>query len=104
MKQEDTLKRLYWSTNKEQIKHILSRINIKYLYGLIDKLKDIQHHKIYDPIDDDIDYYDKVNFQEVKKLSYITSKVVCKYDGCIFEVSLKTIKDELKRRDKDEQK
>lgn len=104
MKQEDTLKRLYWSTDKEHIKHILSRVNIKYLRGLFDKLKDIQHHKIHDPIDDDIDYYDKVNFREVNELSYITSKVECKYDGCVFEVSLKTIKDELKRRSNEVQK
>jgi hypothetical protein len=104
MKQQDELKRLYWSTDKDRIKHILSRVNIKYLYGLLNKLKDIQHHKIYDPIEDDIDYYDKVDFQEVNKINYVTSKVVCKYDGCIFEVSLKTIKDELKRRSEEAQK
>ena len=28
-------KRLYWSTDKEKIKHILSRVNVKYLRGLI---------------------------------------------------------------------
>ena len=28
-------KRLYWDTDKEKIKHILSRVNVKYLRGLI---------------------------------------------------------------------
>jgi hypothetical protein len=27
-------KRLYWNTDKEKIKHILSRVNVKYLRGV----------------------------------------------------------------------
>lgn len=32
-------KRLYWADNKEQIKEILSRVNIKYLEGLKKKFQ-----------------------------------------------------------------
>lgn len=31
---EVELKRLYWSTDKDKINHILSRLNPKYLIGL----------------------------------------------------------------------
>ena len=43
-------------------------------------------------------------FIENHNKSYTDTKVWCKYDGCIFEVSLKTLKDELDRRKKEEKK
>lgn len=65
--------RLYWSSGKKQIKEILSTVNIKYLMGLLQKLTRNQY-------------------------GTKGSRIYCRYSGYQFQVSAKTIKDELKRR------
>ena len=71
-------KRLYWSTDKEKIKHILSRVNVKYLRGLIRQF--ILPYSDYDTI-------------AVKDL-----RLFIRYDGYQFTVSEKTVIKELYRR------
>ena len=71
-------KRLYWNTDKEKIKHILSRVNVKYLKGLIRQF--ILPHNDYDTI-------------ALKDL-----RLFIRYDGYQFTVSEKTIIKELYRR------
>lgn len=66
-------RRLYWADNKEQIKEILSRVNIKYLEGL------------------------KKKFQETDRGTNGT-RFYIRYDGYEFQVSPTTIKKELRRR------
>ena len=65
--------RLYWCSGKKQIKEILSTVNIKYLMGLLRKLTRNQY-------------------------GTKGSRIYCRYSGYQFQVSAKTIKDELKRR------
>ena len=69
----ENFKRLYWMTHKKQIKEILSRVNIKYLKGL------------------------KLRFTKSAEGANGT-RLYCRYDGYEFQVSLKTINDELYRR------
>ena len=66
-------KRLYWVSNKKQIKEILSTVNEKYLKGLRHKLT---------------------------RNAYGSrgSRIYCRYSGYQFQVSKKTIDDELRRR------
>ena len=66
-------KRLYWQSDKRQIKEILSTVNEKYLRGLERKLT-------HNP-----------NGSK-------GSRIYCRYSGYQFQVSRKTIKDELRRR------
>lgn len=70
-------KRLYWSSNKKQIKEILSTVNEKYLKGLRHKLT---------------------------RNAYGSrgSRIYCRYSGYQFQVSKKTIDDELMRRRKND--
>ena len=65
--------RLYWCSEKKQIKEILSTVNIKYLMSLLQKLTRNQY-------------------------GTKGSRIYCKYSGYQFQISAKTIKDELKRR------
>jgi len=103
-----TEKRLFWKTNKEQILHILSRVNIKYLRSLINQCKNLQNENEYlngrDALLVMASPELRNEFIENHNKSYTDTKVWCKYDGCIFEVSFKTLKDELKRRSKEGQK
>lgn len=71
-------KRLYWNTDKENIKHILSKVNIKYLRGLIRRF--ILPHNDCDTI-------------AVKDL-----RLFIRYGGYQFTISEKTIIKELYRR------
>ena len=73
--------RLYWSTDKEKIKHILSRVNVKYLRGLIRKF-----------IISDYDWCDYVS-------SLTNICIFLRYDGYQFLVNRKTIIKELYRRE-----
>lgn len=66
-------KRLYWSSNKDQIKDILSTVNEKYLKGLYRKLQCSTNGKN-------------------------GSRIYCRYNGYQFQVSAKTVIDELNRR------
>lgn len=72
--------RLYWSTDKEKIKHILSRVNVKYLRGLIGQFF------VKDP--------------EWFEYEYSMDNIVIflRYDGYQFLVNEKTVIKELYRR------
>ena len=72
-KEHRDFKRLYWAFNKKQIKEILSTVNEKYLKGLRHKLT---------------------------RNAYGSrgSRIYCRYSGYQFQVSKKTIDDELTRR------
>ena len=72
-KEHRDIKRLYWSSNKKQIKEILSTVNEKYLKGLRKK---------------------------ITRSAYGShgSRIYCRYSGYQFQVSKKTIDDELTRR------
>lgn len=72
-KEHKDFHRLYWNSNKKQIKEILSTINIKYLKGLLNKLTRNQY-------------------------GTRGSRIYCRYSGYQFQVSAKTIKDELNKR------
>jgi hypothetical protein len=72
-KEHKDFHRLYWNSNKKQIKEILSVINIKYLKGLLNKLTRNQY-------------------------GTKGSRIYCRYSGYQFQVSAKTIKDELNKR------
>ena len=72
-KEHKNFHRLYWNSNKKQIKEILSTINIKYLKGLLNKLTRNQY-------------------------GTRGSRIYCRYSGYQFQVSAKTIKDELNKR------
>ena len=76
-KEHSDFKRLYWSSNKKQIKEILSTVNEKYLQGLRNKLT---------------------------RNAYGSrgSRIYCRYSGYQFQVSKKTIDDELRRRCKND--
>lgn len=69
--------RLYWSSNKKLIKEILATVNEKYLKGLRHKLT---------------------------RNAYGSrgSRIYCRYSGYQFQVSKKTIDDELMRRCKND--
>jgi hypothetical protein len=71
-------KRLYWNTDKDKIKKILSKVNVKYLMGLI-------RQYIY-PFECDYDVSTK------------DLRLFIRYDGCQFTVSRDTIIKELYRR------
>jgi hypothetical protein len=67
-------KRLYWNKDKEQIREILSIVNEKYLRGMYRKIQRNPHGKN-------------------------GTRIYCRYSGYQFQVSGKTILDELKRRE-----
>ena len=79
-KEHPNFVRLYWSTDKEKIKHILSRVNVKYLRGLIRQL-----------IVKDFDWFEY-------EYSMHNIVIFLRYDGCQFLVNRKTIIKELYRR------
>lgn len=88
----NNFKRLYYKTDKEQIMQILHHLNIKYLISLYKKAIHAQHVTLawtWDyPTEDDM------------KTAYISVYQMVNYDGCQFQASVKTLKDELKRREK----
>lgn len=86
------LKRLYWKTDKEQIIRILQHVNVKYICSLFRKARNQQ---LYDCKASTYNCED-----DIRTETYTKSMVVCKYDGCVFHVSLKTLKDEIYRREK----
>ena len=89
MKQQDKLKRLHWTTDKEQILHI--RTSSKVGQAIADTRELLQSLCLKD--NEVVDGFNK-HRAEV----YANTKVECKYDDCVFDVSFKTLKDELKRR------
>lgn len=87
----NNFKRLYYKTDKEQIMQIMHHLNIKYLLSLYKKAiqkECIEAYWTYTyPTEDDW------------KTAYISVYQIVNYDGCRFRASVKTIKDELKRRE-----
>lgn len=87
----DNFKRLYYKTDKEQIMQIMHHLNIKYLLSLYKKAIHAQRVTMawtWDyPTEDDW------------KTAYISVYQMVNYDGCRFQASVKTLKDELKRRE-----
>ena len=71
-------KRLYWNTDKDKIKEFLSRVNVKYLRGLIRQYT-YPFECFYDVSSKDL-------------------RLFIRYDGCKFTVSRDTIIKELYRR------
>lgn len=71
--QHRDFRRLYWSSDKKQIREILSTVNEKYLNGLQERLRNNQYGKR-------------------------GSRIYCRYSGYQFQVSAKTVADELNRR------
>lgn len=86
------LKRLYWSTDKEQINHIISRLNPKYLIGLYKRCNKEIHKKVA--------VLQYMNSTDFKAEVLYNTPVEVKYDGCIFNVSLKTLFKEINKRNK----
>ena len=87
----NNLKRLYYKTDKEQIMQIMHHLNIKYLLSLYKKAIHAQHATLAETCD----YPTKVDM----KTAYISVYQMVNYDGCRFRASVKTLKDELKRRE-----
>lgn len=71
-------KRLYWSTDKDRIKEILSKVNVKYLRGLIRQYT--------------------YPFECDYNISSKDLRLFIRYDGCQFTVSQDTIIKELYKR------
>ena len=88
----DNFKRLYYKTDKEQIMQIMHRLNIKYLLSLYKKAIHEEHVRAAWTWD----YLMEVDM----KTAYINVYQTVKYDGCQFQASVKTLKDELKLREK----
>ena len=86
------LKRLYWKTDKEQIIRILQHVNVKYICSLFRKARNQQ---LYDCRSTTYECEENIRTE-----TYTNSMIVCKYDGCIFHVSLKTLKGKIHRREK----
>ena len=79
----NNFKRLYYKMDKEQIMQIMHHLNIKYLLSLYKKAIRAQRN----PTEDDW------------KTRYVQVYQMVNYDGCRFRASVKTLKDELKRRE-----
>ena len=87
----NNFKRLYYKTDKEQIMQIMHHLNIKYLLSLYKKAIHAQHATLAGALD----HPTKVDM----KTAYISVYQMVNYDGCRFQASVKTLKDELKRRE-----
>lgn len=87
----NNFKRLYYKSDKEQIMQIMHHLNIKYLLSLYKKAIHAQHATLAGALD----YPIKVDM----KTTYISVYQMVNYDGCRFRASVKTLKDELKRRE-----
>ena len=72
-------KRLYWSTDKNRIKEIMSRVNAKYLKGLLRHFRNFPFEEYY-----------HINSNDLR--------LFLRYDGCQFTVTHQTIIKELYKR------
>lgn len=91
MKQQQELKRLYWKSDKEQIMQIMHHLNIKYLLSLYKKV--IHKERV------GLAWTCTYPSEDDWKTAYISVYQIVNYDGCQFQASVKTIKDELKHRE-----
>jgi hypothetical protein len=87
----NNFKRLYYKTDKEQIMQIMHHLNIKYLLSLYKKAIHDQHVTIAWTWD--------CPTEDEWKTAYVKVYQMVNYDGCRFQASVKTLKDELKRRE-----
>ena len=87
----NNFKRLYYKSDKEQIMQIIHHLNIKYLLSLYKKAIHAQHASLAGTLVHPM----KVDM----KTAYISVYQMVNYDGCRFQASVKTLKDELKRRE-----
>lgn len=87
----NNFKRLYYKTDKEQIMQIMHHLNIKYLLSLYKKAIHDQHATLAETWD--------CQTEVDMKTTYISVYQMVNYDGCRFRASVKTLKDELKRRE-----
>ena len=87
----NNFKRLYYKSDKEQIIQIMHHLNIKYLLSLYKKAIHAQHATLAGSCE----YSMKVDM----KTAYISVYQMVNYDGCRFQASVKTLKDELKHRE-----
>jgi len=87
------LHRLLWFTDKDRINHILTRLNPKYLKGLHKRCL-IEFGKKHE-----VTMY--MNSEEYNNERFYRTTVEVKYDGCIFDVSLSTLLNEINRRKND---
>jgi hypothetical protein len=87
------LHRLFWSTDKDRINHILTRLNPKYLKGLHKRCL-IEFGKKHE-----VTMY--MNSEEYNNERFYRTTVEVKYDGCIFDASLSTLLNEINRRKND---
>ena len=69
----------------------MHHLNIKYLLSLYKKAIHVQHATLAGALD----YPMKVDM----KTAYVSVYQMVNYDGCRFQASVKTLKDELKRRE-----
>ena len=87
----DNFKRLYYKTDKEQIMQIMHHLNIKYLLSLYKKAIHKEHVWT-------ICTWDYYSTEDDWKTAYVKVYQMVNYNGCRFQASVKTLKDELKRR------
>ena len=88
----NNFKRLYYKTDKEQIMQIMHHLNIKYLLSLYKKAIHAQHATLARTWD--------CPTEDSWKTAYVSVYQMVNYDGCRFQASVKTLKDELKHREK----
>ena len=88
----NNLKRLYYKTDKDQIMQIMHHLNIKYLLSLYKKAIHAQHATLAGTWD--------CPTEDSWKTAYVSVYQMVNYDGCRFQASVKTLKDELKHREK----
>lgn len=87
----NNFKRLFYKTDKEQIMQIMHHLNIKYLLSLYKKAIHVQRATLAETWD--------CQTEVDMKTAYISVYQMVNYDGCRFQASVKTLKDELKRRE-----
>ena len=87
----NNFKRLYYKTDKEQIMQIMHHLNIKYLLSLYKKAAHAQHATLT--------WFWDCPTEDNRKSAYVNVYQMVNYDGCRFQASVKTLKDELKRRE-----
>lgn len=87
------MKILNWKENKADIQYTISRMNPKYLIGLYLKAKSRAHTQA-----GNYWKYDGYDWDTANDLAYKTVRESVYYDGVLFQMSLKSLHDELKRR------
>ena len=87
------MKILDWKHDKEDIQYTIGRMNPKYLIGLYLKAKKSAHSVVHKYME-----ADGTDYETAKDTAFKTVRESVHYDGVTFQMSLKTIKDELNRR------